>query len=128
MSERNHTICWECANACGGCSWSEHMNHTPVPGWRATRRDVVTKGGESTESYIVHDCPQFVRDAYENGQKRGKEMKAVCLDCKYAKDKAGKSCYCTKFGIIIGYSKIACAFHKERGADREQIPQRKDGN
>ena len=61
------TICWKCDNACGGCSWSREFK--PVPGWKATRNDVSTSrcvSGKNrrtkTESYIVHECPEFVPD------------------------------------------------------------------
>ena len=41
----------------------------------------------------------------------------VCRECAHAKDKAhGGACYCTKYGIIIGYSKQDC-----RGFEREQV-------
>ena len=54
-------------------------------------------------------------------------MKEVCRDCKYAKDKAGQSCYCTKYGMIIGYGKIYCVSY-ERGSDREQVRSAKGRN
>ena len=66
------TLCWDCDNATGGCSWSEHMNHTPVKGWYAVRNDIKTKEGTHTESYIVISCPEFVRDAREGGMIRKK--------------------------------------------------------
>ena len=27
-------LCWDCANACGGCEWSRSFR--PVPGWSAS--------------------------------------------------------------------------------------------
>ena len=65
-----HSICWDCANACGECSWSDHWKHEPVNGWNAIRNDLKTKEGDTTESYIVIECPEFIRDAYGYGAER----------------------------------------------------------
>lgn len=41
----------------------------------------------------------------------------VCMTCEHAKQKTGGgSCYCVKYGIIIGFGKLEC-----RGYEREQI-------
>lgn len=40
----------------------------------------------------------------------------VCLSCEHAKQKHRESCYCVKYGMIIGYSKTEC-----RGFEREQV-------
>lgn len=60
------TLCEVCANAYGGCSWSEKDMQQPVEGWDAIRHDVglsETRRGELrrmlTESYVVLACPQF---------------------------------------------------------------------
>ena len=45
-----------------------------------------------------------------NGQKE------ICRDCAYAKQRFGGSCYCVKYGYIIGFSKTEC-----RGYKHEQI-------
>ena len=58
---------WDCANAVMGCDWSREF--IPVAGWTATRRDLHIAVGHATESYIVHDCPAFARDATGGGQK-----------------------------------------------------------
>ena len=56
-------------------------------------------------------------------------MKDVCRDCRHAKDKGRDSCYCTKYGIIIGYSKIYCvSYEPGRGDDSEQIRKHEDGD
>lgn len=60
------TLCWDCAKACGDCSWSGH-DHTPVPGWTATE---VHKEDPADTSYIVTDCPLFMRDGYRSGLSR----------------------------------------------------------
>lgn len=69
-----YTLCWDCAKACGDCPWSER-SHRPVDGWTATPtkiklRSITNKYGEGfDQSYIVHSCPLFVRDAVEYGMK-----------------------------------------------------------
>ena len=60
-TNKPQTLCWDCENACGGCSWSRPgMAAEPVKGWTATRNDI--KNGSKAESYIVHACPEFVPD------------------------------------------------------------------
>ena len=54
------TICWECAKACGGCSWS--VNFTPVEGWTAEN----TVNAAGVKSYIVQECPEYVKEKREN--------------------------------------------------------------
>ena len=57
------TLCWNCSNAYGQCSWSKDF--TPVEGWNAERKDVkVTVQGYVT-SYIVFECPLFEGDKDE---------------------------------------------------------------
>lgn len=56
-------------------------------------------------------------------------MKKVCKDCEHSKDRFCDSCYCTKYGMIIGYSKEYCVSYKpERGKDVEQVRSKEDGN
>jgi hypothetical protein len=59
-------LCWTCANACGGCEWSDHLE--PVPGWDATPTSRVLKvGGKGkggtrvASSFVIHSCPKFRR-------------------------------------------------------------------
>jgi len=67
MSENGYpisdTICWECANATGGCSWSKRL--IPVKGWKA-----IPTTKQTTNSYAVYECPKFKRDAINHGQRR----------------------------------------------------------
>ena len=56
------TLCWKCANACGGCSWSNHWEHTPVSGWTATPTKLRLDNDKNGGSYIVFDCPEYVPD------------------------------------------------------------------
>ena len=66
------TKCWECAKACGGCSWADHF--IPVDGWCAikTRLKLHNTSGlmDDCASYIVIDCPQFKKDALPGGLDR----------------------------------------------------------
>ena len=58
------TLCWCCARATGFCRWSAYLR--PVPGWKAEP----TKKNTAESSFMVYECPQFVRDAVRNGAKR----------------------------------------------------------
>lgn len=66
------SICWDCAKACGKCSWSTPPSYKPIPGWKAIRNDIKCKGKTVTtvESYIVEECPEFVPDATGHGAYR----------------------------------------------------------
>lgn len=64
---QSQQLCWTCANACGGCEWSDHLE--PVPGWDATLTSRVLKvGGKGkggtrvASSFVIHYCPKFRRD------------------------------------------------------------------
>lgn len=63
------SICFDCKNSLGYCSWSEcdktkpgkPIKFEPVPGWDA---DVVYRRGSDgsiTKTYYVKSCPQFER-------------------------------------------------------------------
>ncbi len=65
------TLCWTCANACGGCQWSAYLD--PVPGWDAEptktqRKPVKGNGGKNVTvypevaSYRIRGCPLYLRD------------------------------------------------------------------
>lgn len=53
------TLCWECANSCGGCSWSQEFK--PVEGWEA-EPTIVEDTQCEYESFNVKSCPQFKPD------------------------------------------------------------------
>lgn len=66
-------LCWSCANACGGCSWSgidpktHRPRFEPVPGWKAklTRTELSTGKGREKRvltSYAIRSCPEFVQE------------------------------------------------------------------
>lgn len=67
-SQNGDSLCWYCANAYGGCSWSGRSKE-PVDGWDAFQIDqTVTDCNRckpkkrKIESYIVVECPQFDLD------------------------------------------------------------------
>ena len=59
------TLCWSCANACGGCSWSDG-SFTPVKGWKAQKTMVRGDRGlyraKIIKSYRVDKCPLYEDD------------------------------------------------------------------
>jgi hypothetical protein len=66
---RIHTKCWDCVKATTGeCCWSAKQE--PVDGWCAIKTEQ-----RFGESYIVIDCPQFRRDAWDFGMKRMPKVK-----------------------------------------------------
>lgn len=48
------------------------------------------------------------------------ERKGVCYGCKWAKDQFGASCFCIKYGYIVGYPKNEC---RGREADEVRKPE-----
>ena len=63
---KKETLCWQCAQECGGCSWSS-LAHKPVDGWAAERRDIYIRNKpDPLESYIVESCPEYVPDGREH--------------------------------------------------------------
>lgn len=66
-SDKFHgTICWNCSNATGNCSWSK--NFTPIDGWKA-KKTILNLGysdysgkPKKAVSYIVKKCPEFEPD------------------------------------------------------------------
>lgn len=67
---KEQTLCWDCKKSCGDCSWSNHWEHTPVPGWKAKKTSVRLNNSEYGESYIVQKCPEFEADAKGSGKVR----------------------------------------------------------
>lgn len=53
-------LCWDCANACGGCNWS--ARYEPVSGWDATPTERVLSDGTGglrvITSYEIRDFPE----------------------------------------------------------------------
>lgn len=81
------SICWTCENACGGCSWSDHWIHEPVPGWDATKTALKTYNRETgameySTSYIVHACPEYAPD--RRTRKAKPEYKTLRDEVRYS--------------------------------------------
>lgn len=59
--------CWACANAYGGCKWSEvdpktdRVRFGAVPGWTVRRR-ICSDHGRPAERITVLQCPKFVEE------------------------------------------------------------------
>ena len=60
-------ICFDCQNACGGCSWS--MSFEPIPGWTAkkVKQKITGKTAQWVDTYHITACPEFVPDDNRNG-------------------------------------------------------------
>ena len=55
-SKEDDQPCWDCQNACGGCSWSQGFQ--PVQGWVAESYYIVA---DDQYSYDIKYCPEFIR-------------------------------------------------------------------
>lgn len=70
MKGESQTLCWSCQRATNspelGCPWSR-INGTPVDGWTATKTIIRNpkKERRGTASYVVRECPLFLRDGKE---------------------------------------------------------------
>ena len=62
------TLCWDCANATGGCRWSKRLK--PVEGWEIIPTRKSSSDGKAYTSCIVIKCPEFKQDAVGSGLKR----------------------------------------------------------
>lgn len=65
------TLCWDCKNCGGGCSWSDPELMKPVEGWAAI---------ETREGYRVCACPEFVRETYGGGRYRTADDYILALE------------------------------------------------
>ena len=54
-------------------------------------------------------------------------MREVCKKCAHGKSRTRDSCYCTLYGIIIGYSKIRCDGFKEGESEQVQRKENRSG-
>lgn len=61
-----YSLCWDCKRATGGCPWSDKLK--PIKGWKAIPIGKTTARPYST--YLVEECPGFIRDAIGGGTKR----------------------------------------------------------
>lgn len=70
------SLCWECANAYGGCSWTGRdetgkVMFQPVEGWDAIETTVSLGGRRTEKSYKVISCPEFLREQKEKSGASG---------------------------------------------------------
>lgn len=65
---KSPTLCWDCAKALGGCSWSDFF--IPVDGWEARKFHKDEASRPDHESYFVYQCPEFQRDSLDGGRVR----------------------------------------------------------
>ena len=65
-AKMQQTLCWDCARATGGCSWSNYLK--PVKDWNAI--EVKPTSNKPYSTYIVQTCPLFERDGYDAGTRR----------------------------------------------------------
>ena len=70
-NQYNTQLCWTCARACGGCSWSDG-SFTPVKGWTAKKVTMYVDRGEyekrRTTSYKIKACPLYKCDTVKREQ------------------------------------------------------------
>jgi hypothetical protein len=59
-THKHDTLCWNCQNACCGCSWSREF--LPVAGWKAEPSILTSITHRSITSYDVISCPQYLPD------------------------------------------------------------------
>lgn len=69
-------ICFECAKACGGCSWSavdpktNKIKFEPVKGWTAEKRSLLVGFEQNrrryVETYHITACPEFDQEKPRN--------------------------------------------------------------
>ena len=62
METETPTLCWGCARALGGCSWSSG-ELLPVEGGMALptcQLEITPQGIQVTESYYVYGCPEYL--------------------------------------------------------------------
>lgn len=79
IQNKTQTLCWDCANACGDCSWSRYTERKAVEGWKALERLVTVDGDLIDASYCVMECPEFIRDAEKGGTIRVRRKHEECL-------------------------------------------------
>ena len=79
-------ICFSCANACGGCSWTGtdekgRLRWEPVPGWTAKKVIMRLGNHKTTETYHITACPLYCKEEQ-------KERKGVYLELTKEEDRA----------------------------------------
>lgn len=79
IQPKSNELCFNCQNACGGCSWSaldpatNKPKYEPVPGW--TAKKVMLKVGYAhgkvtwVQTYHIKACPQYTPDRKRRGSR-----------------------------------------------------------
>lgn len=113
------TLCWSCQRATNkpgmGCSWSRKENPKPVDGWDATPTVLKHSGYKySTESFIVHTCPEFLPD------KKGISHGRICTYYTYR----GKTMSIWKWSKVAGISHSTLRARIRKGMPFEEAIKR----
>ena len=58
-TESEGQLCWRCKNACGGCSWSQHL--IPIKGWLA-KKSIIHDNDGDIRTYEIEFCPEFIEE------------------------------------------------------------------
>lgn len=97
-------LCWSCAKACGGCSWSRKDRPEPVPGWTARQKVYKADGGTRTDgiTYKIIKCPEYARDCLDSQKPRCAERAESMEEKKISLYNAKKSDY--EIGRLLGLS------------------------
>lgn len=74
------------------------------------------RGISARSSRLAGKYPPGQQKRRKGGFLMEKPQYEKCRECAYAKNRFGGSCYCVKFGYVIGYAKTEC-----RGFEREQV-------
>lgn len=64
ITHKTPTLCWQCAKCGGFCDWSRREDYKPIKGWKAVYsplRTVICGKVTKMDSYIVLECPEFVK-------------------------------------------------------------------
>ena len=78
-------ICFDCQNACGGCSWTavdpktEKIKFEPVPGWTAKEVSLIVgcyghNKRTIVNTYHITACPQFKNDKRKRSESNDLEV------------------------------------------------------
>ena len=69
------SICWDCARSAAtadkSCSWAGlgaggKPRFEPVEGWKAIKRVYTYNAADNVETYMVVDCPEFLKEDERN--------------------------------------------------------------
>ena len=85
-------LCWSCAKACGGCSWSAYGVQKPVKYCRykdyeieyARKHNGQLCFHKETRRFIV-SCPEYVEDERSRKEREAKELARKYTDNTYKK-------------------------------------------